>query len=97
MPRCFFEALGDGRYRSYVEIGQRWGYLRPFVAIQTGMDEFTGSAVHPYRVTYTVGGEVFWRGFTLTLYHLCSHPVDSGGEVLQYNAAKISWRFGKDP
>jgi hypothetical protein len=85
----------DGRYTSYVEVGHRWNFLRPFVSIATNMDEWTGTAFHPDNVTYTVGAEAHWKDFKLTLYHLCSHPVDSAGRVLEYNAAKITWSFGK--
>jgi hypothetical protein len=90
-----FEYLDDGRYRSYMEIGQRWHFLRPFVSIKTNMDEWTGAGFHPDNVTYIVGTEAYWKDFILTAYHLCSHPVDSTGKVLEYNAVKVAWTFGK--
>ena len=91
-----FSVLDDGRYKSYVEVGHKFDLgLRPYVSIATNMDEWTGTSFHPDNVTYIVGAQYYLGQFILSAYHLCSHPVDRYADVLEYNAVKITWIYGK--
>lgn len=92
-----FTSLDDGRYISYVEVGHKFDFnIRPYIIIQTNMDEFVGEGhgFHPDNVTYTAGIEYHVNdNLILSVLHLCSHPVDRYGDVLEYNAVKITIRF----
>jgi len=80
-----------------VEVGHRlWmgTFLRPYFKLETLMDEYNGDTFHPSSIKYELGIRAEYKhGIYVDLSHLCWHPIDSGGDVEQYNLIKIGVKF----
>lgn len=72
--------------------------VRPWVRIETFMDENAGLAFHPTSDKYWVGLQIMLHEgseviTTLELNHYCWHPVDSVGPVEQRDYVGLSFKF----
>jgi len=79
-----------------VEIGHQLfnNRFRPYLRLETLMDNYNGDSFHPASIKYEIGGRVeLLGGIYLDASHLCWHPVDSGGTVEQYNLIKMGVKF----
>lgn len=83
-------------YIASVEVGHKMfsDIIRPYIKLETLMDEYGGDAFHPTSIKYELGirAEV-WKGLYVDLSHLCWHPIDSAGTVEQYNLVKVGVKF----
>ena len=79
-----------------VEVGHKMfnDNFRPYVKLETLMDEYGGYAFHPSSIKYEIGGRVeLWKGIYVDASHLCFHPVDSAGTVEQFNLIKMGVKW----
>ena len=85
---------GIPEYIAGVEIGQEISRFRPYIIIETIIDEKDGASFHPASIRYDLGiGVDIWKGISAKLEHSCWHPVDRGGTVEEYNLFTIRYRF----
>ncbi len=91
-------AYPDGGVREYIsgiKIGQEINRFRPYLQIETLIDEYVGNGTfHPGSVRYKVGIDInIWDGIYFGAEHDCWHPVDREGTVEEYNLFTIKYRF----
>lgn len=80
-----------------VTIGHEFWRLRPWMSIETRMDENAGVYLHPSSVDYGVGIEAhIYDGIYGEVEHHCWHPVDAAGKVEEFNAITFKYKFGKE-
>jgi len=90
-------AGGIAEYVAGVDIGQRIDRFRAYVGIETLMDTYNSdSTFHPASVAYNIGMTVrLFDSVYLRGEHQCWHPIDSDGDVEQYNLIQVEYRFGE--
>lgn len=89
---------GKAKFISGVEVGHRFYFLRPYVKLETIMDEYV-PYFHPASIKYDLGVKLFLpKGIYVELSHMCWHPIDGIGTVEQYNLLKlgVKWGDGKE-
>ena len=91
-------AYPDGGVRDFIsgiKIGQQINRFRPYLQIETLIDEYVGNGTfHPGSVRYKIGIDVdIWKGIYFGAEHECWHPVDREGTVEEYNLFTIKYRF----
>jgi len=87
---------GYAEYVAGVEVGHKLfnNKFRPYLKLETIMDEYTDDAFHPASIKYEIGGRVeVYKGIYIDVSHMCWHPVDSAGVVEQYNLIRIGVKF----
>ena len=68
--------------------------LRPYIKSETLIDEYSEDSFHPASIKYEIGIRAeIWKGLYADFSHLCWHPVDSFGDVEQYNLIKVGVKF----
>jgi len=84
------------KYIAGVEVGHNVWRLRPYIGIETLMDEQERDSFDPSSVRYQVGLKLsLIDGLSLDVMHSCWHPVDRSGYVEVYNQAMVRWEFGR--
>lgn len=90
-------AYPDGgvcEYIAGIEVGQKINRFRPYLKIETIMDDYENSKFHPASIRYDIGLDInAWKGMFLELKHSCWHPVDRGGTVEQYDLFLLKYKF----
>ena len=91
---------GKAKFIGGVEVGHKIKFLRPYVKLETLMDEcYQGSTVpyfHPSSIKYDVGVKLFLpKDIYIEVSHMCWHPIDGKGVVEQYHLLKVGVKFGK--
>jgi len=80
-----------------VEIGHRLfkDRFRPYLRLETLMDGINGdNTFSPASIKFDFGARVeLFGGIYLDASHMCWHPIDSGGDVEQYNLIKLGVKF----
>jgi len=80
-----------------VEIGHKLfkNRFRPRFRLETLMDGTNGdNTFSPASIKFDFGARVeLYRGLYIDASHMCWHPIDSGGDVEQYNLIKLGVRF----
>ena len=85
---------GEAEYLAGVELGHEWKFLRPYIIIDTLIDDRNGAKFHPSSVNYKIGIQAdIWKGTFEKVEHMCWQPVDNNGTVEEYNLLMIGWKF----
>ena len=87
---------GIPKYIAGVEIGQEINRFRPYIRIETIIDDYENATFHPASVRYDIGLSIdIWKGISFNAHHSCWHPVDRSGAVEEYNLFTIRYRFSE--
>ena len=85
---------GIARGIAGMTVGQEVWCLRPWINIETRVDEFNSMTGHPVSVDYGIGVEVdIHGGIYAGAEHRCWHPIDLAGKVEEYNAITLKYKF----
>ena len=80
-----------------IEIGHKLfnNRFRPYLKLETLMDGTNGdNTFSPASIKFDFGARVeLYRGLYIDASHMCWHPIDSGGDVEQYNLIKLGVKF----
>lgn len=88
------EYVGGVKISHDIPLAKNYLTVRPYLHIETYMDEYTGNYFHPFRVRYFTGIDyLFPNNIYLKFEHLCDHPVDKFGMVEQYSLIQIGVKF----
>ncbi|UCH23672.1 MAG: hypothetical protein JSU83_10945 [Deltaproteobacteria bacterium] len=92
--RAFPDGGGQAEDLAGVKLGHKWKFLRPYIVIDTLIDDRHGATFHPSSVIYKVGLYAdIWKGTFAKVKHMCWHPVDNNGTVEIYNLLMVGWKF----
>ena len=86
---------GIALYINSVEVGHVMGRFRPYIRLETLIDEYRFiGRVRPSSIKYYIGITAsIIKHINLELSHVCWHPIDSFGTVEQYNLIKMRIKF----
>ena len=86
---------GNASYISGLEIGHIITKgVRPYIMVETLSDGTTDTGFfHPTSIKYDVGLELNKGYFFTKLSHMCWHPVDTGGNIEEYNLIIMGFKF----
>jgi len=85
----------NAKFLSGVKVGHDVNKLRAYLKLETIYDQYNGDGtLHPASIKYFTGLTYkIIKDLTVTLEHMCWHPIDVGGDVEQYNLIKVNYHF----
>ncbi len=81
-------------YIGTVNVGHTFKYARPYIVLETFMDDFENNSFSPVEIDYDIGINIpIVKGLYIDLSHKCKHGIDTVVEHESYNKIEIGYTF----